>query len=137
MAKNASPMRLEKTLVQAAALAGENCKRSTAGQIEYWAEIGRAVEKILDLDAIIAVQSGLARVKLEPTAGKPVSSDAVFGRLEADRRNQTLARKVAATPISQPRYQASKIRPGLLEQVAVDGSVTLGHFSQGRFIPVS
>ncbi len=137
MAKNASPMRLEKALVQAAALAGESCKRSTAGQIEYWAEIGRAVERILDPEAIIAVQSGLARVILEPTAAEPIASEVVFDRLEADRNHDALASRVNAMPISQPRYQASHVRPGLLEQVATDGSITLGHFAEGRFIPVN
>ncbi len=39
MAKSASPIRLQEDLMQAAALTGERFHRSTAEQIEYWAEM--------------------------------------------------------------------------------------------------
>ncbi len=125
-------MRLEQTLVQAATAAGENYKRSAAGQIEYWAEIGRAVERVLDPESIIAVQSGLAKIKLELTSGEPVEPDAVFDNLESDRHQGSLSDSVTGSEIT---YQASHSRPGMLEQINPDGHVTIGQFRNGEFVP--
>ncbi len=124
-------MRLEQTLVQAATAAGENYKRSAAGQIEYWAEIGRAVERVLDPESIIAVQSGLAEIKLELTSGQPIEPDAVFDNLESDRREASLSGSVTSSEIT---YQASHSRPGMLEQIHPDGNVLIGQFRNGEFV---
>lgn len=132
MAKTSSPMRLEQALVQAATAAGENYKRSAAGQIEYWAEIGRAVERVLDPESIIAVQSGLAKIKLELTSGEPIEPDAVFDNLESDRRQASLASEVTGSEVV---YQASHARPGLLEQISADGKIIIGQFRDGQFVP--
>jgi len=131
MAKTSSPMRLEQTLVQAATAAGQNYKRSAAGQIEYWAEIGRAVERVLDPESIIAVQSGLAEIKLKLTSGQPIEPDAVFNTLESDRRQATLSDSVTGSDIT---YQASHSRPGMLEQINPDGNVIIGQFRNGQFV---
>lgn len=48
MAKAASPVRLQKSLVDAATVAGQQFNRSTAEQIEYWADLGRRVAAVLD-----------------------------------------------------------------------------------------
>ena len=61
MPKAASPVRLQQELMQAAALSGGRFHRSTAEQIEYWAEIGRQVANLLDPDTLLAIAAGLAR----------------------------------------------------------------------------
>ncbi|MDO9469638.1 MAG: hypothetical protein Q7J23_02775, partial [Nitrosomonas sp.] len=62
MAKSASPIRLQENLMRAAALTGERFHRSTAEQIEYWAEIGCNMSKILDPDDLLSISAGLAKI---------------------------------------------------------------------------
>ena len=48
MAKAASPIRLQQDLMQAAETTAKRFHRSTAEQVEYWAELGRSVAATLD-----------------------------------------------------------------------------------------
>jgi len=61
----ASPMRLNSDLIEAAKMEGMVQKRSIPMQIEYWAELGRAVEGIIDLKDVFAVMQGVKTVRLE------------------------------------------------------------------------
>ncbi|WP_269617933.1 TA system antitoxin ParD family protein [Zhongshania sp. BJYM1] len=48
MAKAASPIRLQQDLMQAAESTAKRFHRSTAEQIEYWAELGRSVSSSIN-----------------------------------------------------------------------------------------
>ena len=50
------PVKLSDELVLDARLIGKVVKRSIAGQIEFWADLGRAVEPLLDGDRVLALQ---------------------------------------------------------------------------------
>jgi len=86
MAKAVSPVRLQDDLMQAAKLTGDRFHRSTAEQIEYWADIGRKVSKVLDPDTLISISTGLTQLKVEPIYGKPIDPDDAFNLLETQRR---------------------------------------------------
>ena len=131
MAKASSPIRLQADIMQAAALAGKRNHRSTAEQIEYWAEMGRKVTAFLSPVDLLSVSSGLAYLKIESVYSEPVSPDEVFQELELDRVNGNLPQKVTGSAIS---YQVSLAHPGYLEQIGRDGSITIGRFSEGEFI---
>lgn len=131
MAKAASPVRLEKELMQAAALAGSTLHRSAAEQIEYWADLGRKVAKVLTPDDLLAVSAGLARISLQANSGEPLDVDSVFATLEEQRESGALSEAIQSNSV---RYQASSSNPGLLEQVHPDGSVLLGQFANGQFV---
>jgi len=133
MAKAASPIRLQEDLMQAAALAGERFHRSTAEQIEYWAEIGRNVAHILDPDDLLSVSAGLAKINVESVYGEPVNPAAVFQLLEVERNNGTLSQTVA----SGAKYQISLKYPGNLEQIQPDGRIRTGKFQGGEFIEMN
>ncbi|WP_432472806.1 TA system antitoxin ParD family protein [Amphritea sp. HPY] len=133
MAKAHSPLRLEADLVEQARITGKQLHRSTAEQIEYWADIGRNVAKVITPETLLQVYSGLARVKVEPVAGPTVDPEAVFHALEEDRECGNLKDNITSSSL---RYQASVQHPGLLEQIALDGTVTLGRFKNGEFQPV-
>lgn len=133
MPKASSPMRLEQELVSAASRQSWRYKRSVAEQVEYWAGIGRSVEKVLDPDTLLAIQAGLSTIQVLPNDNVTVDAEQVFARLEADRRSGQLAGAVSSGPL---RYQASPDHPGLLERIDADGRRTHGQFKQGRFIPV-
>jgi len=108
MAKASSPVRLQENLMQAAKLTGERFHRSTAEQIEYWADIGRKVSTVLD-------------------------PDEVFNQLEAQRQQRTLSQGVTSSTV---KYQSSLTQPGYLERIDQNGNVLVGQFKNGEFVSV-
>lgn len=132
MAKAPSPVRLESSLMSAAAVAGSTLHRSAAEQIEYWADLGRKVAKIVDPEILLAVQAGLATLRVEHVSPSPVDPDAVFAALDRARNSGALSEAVAAGAV---RYQASIMRPGALEACYPDGRIEVGQFANGQFIP--
>ena len=92
MAKSASPIRLQADLMQAATVAGKRLHRSTAEQIEYWADMGRRVSSSITPDDLLSVASGLAKIKIEPIYGQPVNPDGIFDTLENDRSTGSLSK---------------------------------------------
>lgn len=91
MAKSAPPIRLQEELMKAAELTAGRFHRSTAEQIEFWAELGRSVADTLDPDVMLSVKSGLSKIKVESVYGIPVDPDEVFRTLENARKNGTLS----------------------------------------------
>lgn len=118
--------------MQSAIQAAARHHRSAAEQIEYWAALGRQVARFVDPDALLDVQAGLARLQVEPVVAQRVSADAVFAAVEMARQSGHLSQHVSEGTI---RYQASPDQPGVLEQIAADGTRTTGRFSNGSFIP--
>lgn len=131
MAKAASPIRLQQVLMQQAESAARRFHRSTAEQIEYWAELGRSVSATLDPDVLLSISAGLARLNIEPVIGTPVDPEEIFETLDHQRDDGTLQHSVTT---SQLRYQASLTQPGLLERIDQNGKVTTGRFENGEFI---
>ena len=72
-----SPLRLDAALVRQAKATARLHRRSLPRQIEYWAELGRAIESMVSLEQLIAVQEGLARIVVHHADTGPVSSDEV------------------------------------------------------------
>ncbi|MBL4608610.1 MAG: hypothetical protein JKY01_12390 [Pseudomonadales bacterium] len=134
MAKAASPVRLQDELMKAATTAGRRQHRSAAEQIEYWASLGRSVSKDVDPDSLLAVSTGLSRLQVVPVNAPAVDADDVFSSLERDRETGGLAASVVSP--STIRYQASSAYPDQLEQIDGDGTITIGQFSMGEFIPM-
>lgn len=134
MAKASSPVRLQAELMEAASRSGQLSHRSTAEQVEYWASIGQTVGNQLSPEALLAVRTGLARVKVEPVDSQPLDPEQVFARLEQQRDSGQLAQDLAKKGI---RYQASRQHPGLLEQIDTDGQITVGQFHNGEFEPIN
>lgn len=131
MAKAASPIRLQQELMQVAASTAKRFHRSTAEQIEYWADLGRTVASSLDPDVLLSISSGLTVIKTEPVFGSPIDPDDVFKALDDDRQAGVLSSTVTSSVSS---YQASIKHPGCLEKVDLDGSITTGQFENGQFI---
>ncbi|MBL1320923.1 MAG: hypothetical protein COA63_007670 [Methylophaga sp.] len=131
MAKSASPIRLQAELMQVAESTAKRFHRSTAEQIEYWADLGRSVSHHLDPDVLLSVASGLTVIKTEPVYSAPISHEAVFQALEDDRKASKLSSRVTH---SADRYQASAKYPSYLEKIDKNGTITIGQFTQGEFI---
>ncbi len=133
MAKAASPIRLQQEIMQAAEITAPRYHRSTAEQIEYWAELGRTVSSVLNPDLLLSISSGLSRLRVEPVTVGTIDSTQVFKSLDEQRKSGELSSSVTT---SHCRYQASSQQPGYLEQIAPTGETRIGQFSNGKFIPV-
>jgi hypothetical protein len=130
-ANSTSPLRLDSTLVAAAKREGSIYKRSAPKQIEFWAELGKAVEHVLDYNDIFAVVQGLKKVKVEWAKSVAVDPADVFNSLEASRKNEKIAEKVSSAAFY---FEASRKRPGLLDRVnTATGERQTGRFSNGEF----
>lgn len=126
-----SPMRLDSALVAAAKREGSIKKRSAPKQIELWAELGKAVEHVLNYQDVFAVIQGLKKVKVESVESVAVDPVDVFNSLEDSRKKGELAEKVTSAVIY---FEASQRRPGLLDRVnTATGERQTGQFCGGEF----
>ena len=82
------PVKLSETLVLDARLSGQAVRRSIAGQIEIWANVGRAIEPLLQGTVVRSLcRAGAARTLSECLE----SVDAVEGRQRLSRYLDTQA----------------------------------------------
>jgi hypothetical protein len=106
-------------------------KRSTPKQIEYWADLGRAVERIIDLSDVYEVLQGLKRLKLEDVESAAVDPDEVFIDLQKRTEQGRLSDEVTSAAVY---FEASRIRPGMLDRVdTATGLRQTGQFKNGQF----
>ena len=127
----ASPLRLSAALVEAAEKEGALQKRSAPKQIEFWAELGKAVDGVIDAADVVAVIQGLRKIKVEPVKSMAVDARDVFDSLETIRESGGLAEKVTSAAVY---YEASLSRPGLLDRViSRTGERQTGQFHKGVF----
>lgn len=127
----ASPLRLNAALIEAAGREGAVQKRSVPRQIEFWAELGKAVESVVGLADVVAVIQGIKKIKVEPVASPPVDPADVFDSLESSRKKGALREKVTSASIY---YETSLSRPGLLDRVnTATGERQTGLFRNGEF----
>jgi len=118
------PVKLSDELVLDARLISEVADRSIAGQIEHWAQLGRAVEPLLRGEQALALRRAGAA---EPLSALLESVDSPPGRR---RVRSYLERR------PYPHYEPAPDDPGLLLRIEADGTRTLGRFVNKRFQPV-
>ena len=116
-------MKLSDGLVLDARLASEAQERSIAGQVEHWAQLGRAVDLLLRGDVALRLkQTGAAR---------PLSEALASVDTKAGRRRVT--DHLASRPY--PHFEAAD-RPGYVVKIGRDGARTVGRFVNRTFRPV-
>jgi hypothetical protein len=118
------PVKLSDELVCDARVTAELSQRSIAGQIEFWAQLGKSLEPILRGDRVLALrQSGAARPLSEAIAGvdTPVGKQQVRDYLNA-------------RPF--PHFEAAPDQPGLICKIDEDGTRTIGRFVNREFVAV-
>jgi hypothetical protein len=115
------PVKLSDELVLNARMMSDLTDRSIAGQIEYWAQLGRAVEPLLDGARVIALRRSLQERKLSDCL---TDVDSPSGRA-----------RVAAhlNSLPYPRYEPAPDAPGLLVRIEASGARTLGRFVGREF----
>lgn len=114
------PVKLSDSLVLDARLTGELAERSIAGQIEFWAKLGRAIEPLLQGVQVLALSRAGATQSLSDSLD---TVDSPEGR-----------RRVAAhlRTLPYPRYEPAD-EPGLLIRTTADGKRTRGRFVHRKF----
>jgi len=105
-------------------MAGELLERSIAGQVEFWAQIGQALEPILNGDSVLALKrAGLAR----PLSELLTSVDTAEGR-------RRVMDYLEHRPF--PHFEAHPDRPGAVIRIDADGTKVAGRFIGRRFQPL-
>lgn len=117
------PVKVSDKLILDARLAGEAGERSIAGQIEYWARLGRAVE--LHLRAAEAL-----RLKRQGEA-QPLSE--LLSSVGSPAGRKRLARYLGTRPF--PHFEVATGRRGLVVKIDQDGTRTVGRFVNREFRP--
>lgn len=104
--------------------------RSTAEQIEHWAEIGRLIEPQLAADDLRAL--AMHTVEVEVKKRPPPTADHVWNQLSARHSDDAPVDRLLGLGT---RYQISIENPGWLERLDDNDAMTIGQFRDGQFVP--
>jgi len=115
------PVKLSDELVLDARLTSELAQRSITGQIEYWAQLGRAVEPLLEGAQALALRRAGA---VKPLSECLESVDSAEGRRRVGEYLQSL-------PF--PHYEPAPDGRGMLVRIEADGTRTVGRFVNRQF----
>lgn len=118
------PVKLSDALVLDARLASEVTERSIAGQVEFWARLGRSVETLLKGEQVLMLSRNAAARPLSSCLSS-VDSPAGRKRTEAWLGSQPF-----------PHYEPDSTRRGLLIRTDEDGRRTVGRFVKRQFKPI-
>jgi hypothetical protein len=118
------PVKLSDQLVLDARLVGEGLERSIAGQIEFWARLGRAIEPLL--------QGRQAKALAETPAVAVSECIKIVGTEEGDQR---LREYLKRRPF--PHYEPAPDSAGLLIRTDANGKKTTGRFVNREFKAVT
>jgi hypothetical protein len=114
------PVKLSDALVLDARVTAEVAERSIAGQIEFWARLGRAIEPLLRADRALALRrSG---------DFKPLSE--CFRAADSPPGRQRVAEHLKTRPF--PHYEPAAA-PGWLVRIDAKGKRTMGRFVNREF----
>ena len=116
------PVKLSDNLVLDARLTAEIAERSIAGQIEFWAQLGRAIEPIIEGAQALALRKAGA---VKPLSACLESVDSAEGR-------RRVAEYLETQPF--PHYEPAPDASGMLVRIEADGSRTIGRFVHRKFV---
>lgn len=114
---------LSDEFVAEARAAAEAAERPIAGQIEFWARLGRALEPLINRSSAQASD-----------AGEAVALSECFASIGTEAGRERLTQYLDSTPF--PHYEAVPGESGLLARIDADGTRVLGRFVGREFRPV-
>ena len=115
------PVKLSDNLVLDARLLAKTMERSIAGQIEFWAGLGRAIEPLLRTPEILALRK----------AGGPKPLSACLEDVDSPAGRRRVAEYLRTRPF--PHYEQ---QDGHLVRIDKDGTRTAGRFVNRQFLPL-
>lgn len=101
---------------------GEIAERSIAGQVEFWARLGKSLEPLLRGDRALALQQAGAAQTLSGIISKVDSAE---GRQRVHAYLETQA---------YPHFEQCPDEPGMLVKIDEDGTRTRGRFINREFV---
>ena len=118
------PVKVSDELLLSARITGKILHRSIAGQIEFWAQLGQALEPLLRGDQVLALQQ----------AGKAKPLSSLLESVDSEEGRRRVTEYLKSRPF--PHYEPAPDRPGLLVRIEEDGTRTIGRFVSRRFTAV-
>ncbi len=115
------PVKISDELLLDARQVAEISERSIAGQIEFWAALGRAIEPLLEGSRALALKR----------AGSVVPLSECFATIDSDAGRRRVAEFLESGPF--PHFQAIPDSNGMLVRVDADGTRTVGRFVGREF----
>jgi hypothetical protein len=115
------PVKLSDDLILDARLTGKIVHRSIAGQIEFWAQLGRAIEPLLDGLHVVALQK----------AGKTKPLSSCLDSVDSPSGRRRVIEHLKSRPF--PHYEPDPKKPGALLRINADGTRTVGRFINREF----
>ena len=116
------PVKIADELVLDARMMSKVGPRSIAGQIEFWAHLGEALEPLLQGIQVMALMRSKSAKSLAACLD---SVDSPAGR-------SRVADHLKSLPF--PHYEPAPSRPGFLVRTGADGTRTVGRFVNRRFL---
>jgi hypothetical protein len=114
------PVKVSDALVLDARLTGKVAERSIAGQIEFWARLGRAIEPLLRGDKALALRR----------SGESKALSKCLGSVDSAEGRQRVVEHLKARPF--PHYEQSD-SPGLVVKIDSNGKRSVGRFVGRKF----
>ena len=118
------PVKIADDLILDARIIGKIGHRSIAGQIEFWARLGEALEPLLQGIQTLAL--------LKAHSAKPLS--VCLKSVDSAKGRRRVADYLKSQPF--PHYEALAHRPGFLTRIEADGTRVVGRFIHRRFTVV-
>lgn len=115
------PVKISDELLLDARLTAEIAERSIAGQIEYWAQLGRVVDQLLEGSRALALRRA--------GAVRPLSE--CLASVDSDEGRRRFVEYLKSRPF--PHYEPAPNSPGLLVRIEEDGTRTVGKFVGREF----
>lgn len=116
------PVKLSDELVSDARSHAQLAERSLAGQVEFWAQLGRAVESLLRGEQLISLRRG----RIQPSVCDALSE------VETEDGRRRLDDYLKTRPF--PHYEAISGVPGLFRRIEADGTESIGRFVNRDFV---
>jgi hypothetical protein len=116
------PVKLSDALVLDARIAGDLQERSIAGQVEFWARLGRSVEPLLEGHRVLSL--------CRAAAARPLAD--LVEMVDTPRGREVFANYLATEPY--PHYEAHPTQEGLLVRTDEHGVRTVGRFVNRLFV---
>ena len=129
------PVKLSDDLVTLARAEAAAANRSIAAQVEHWARVGRAVERVLEHADTLALKQADSLPEAFPEEQR---RRAVLAALEDVATSPDRAAAVAHVRRgNRPVYGTDPAHPGLVVRIDPDGTRVPGRFENRRFVPVA
>jgi hypothetical protein len=119
------PVKLSDEIMLEARNVAKLAERSIAGQIEFWARLGCAIEPLLTSQKAHALKEGSERKKLS----------LLFATIDQPEGAKRLSAYLSEQPF--PHYQVSEENPGMLVRIDESGVRTVGRFVNRIFVPAA